>query len=122
MATAVIPTNKTALDTGYGGVFNIGYRNDTYAMEAGILYDQMSGDGKPTYFGGSINGLLFPFESLPNFYGRLGLGGIKVKGYPVAQSSAFSTTTADAGIGYLFQIGRAVQQECRDRSRMPSSA
>src|SRR5437588_10119985 len=23
---------------------------------------------------------------------------------------------------YLFEIGRAVQQECRDRSRMPSSA
>eukprot|EP00456_Euglypha_rotunda_P079233 TRINITY_DN7605_c0_g1_i1.p1 TRINITY_DN7605_c0_g1~~TRINITY_DN7605_c0_g1_i1.p1 ORF type:complete len:109 (-),score=14.71 TRINITY_DN7605_c0_g1_i1:10-336(-) len=25
-------------------------------------------------------------------------------------------------ITYIFQIGRAVQQECRDRSRMPSSA
>eukprot|EP00456_Euglypha_rotunda_P076565 TRINITY_DN7180_c0_g1_i10.p1 TRINITY_DN7180_c0_g1~~TRINITY_DN7180_c0_g1_i10.p1 ORF type:complete len:110 (-),score=20.00 TRINITY_DN7180_c0_g1_i10:11-340(-) len=25
-------------------------------------------------------------------------------------------------VGFLIEIGRAVQQECRDRSRMPSSA
>src|SRR5437773_4487163 len=28
----------------------------------------------------------------------------------------------EAGKSYCSQIGRAVQQECRDRSRMPSSA
>eukprot|EP00456_Euglypha_rotunda_P032666 TRINITY_DN25313_c0_g1_i1.p1 TRINITY_DN25313_c0_g1~~TRINITY_DN25313_c0_g1_i1.p1 ORF type:complete len:202 (+),score=19.04 TRINITY_DN25313_c0_g1_i1:222-827(+) len=31
-------------------------------------------------------------------------------------------TVADTTEAWVFQIGRAVQQECRDRSRMPSSA
>eukprot|EP00456_Euglypha_rotunda_P038666 TRINITY_DN2972_c0_g1_i12.p2 TRINITY_DN2972_c0_g1~~TRINITY_DN2972_c0_g1_i12.p2 ORF type:complete len:103 (+),score=34.13 TRINITY_DN2972_c0_g1_i12:445-753(+) len=28
----------------------------------------------------------------------------------------------NSGLGFVPEIGRAVQQECRDRSRMPSSA
>src|SRR5207248_11796966 len=32
------------------------------------------------------------------------------------------TGSVDPNFGQRYQIGRAVQQECRDRSRMPSSA
>src|SRR5690349_22386069 len=37
-------------------------------------------------------------------------------------SQRLRTTRASARTFFTFKIGRAVQQECRDRSRMPSSA
>eukprot|EP00456_Euglypha_rotunda_P000886 TRINITY_DN101522_c0_g2_i1.p1 TRINITY_DN101522_c0_g2~~TRINITY_DN101522_c0_g2_i1.p1 ORF type:complete len:100 (-),score=10.16 TRINITY_DN101522_c0_g2_i1:10-309(-) len=40
-----------------------------------------------------------------------------------SQGRTALVTGGAAGMGYgIAQIGRAVQQECRDRSRMPSSA
>eukprot|EP00456_Euglypha_rotunda_P072357 TRINITY_DN65438_c0_g1_i1.p2 TRINITY_DN65438_c0_g1~~TRINITY_DN65438_c0_g1_i1.p2 ORF type:complete len:123 (-),score=40.51 TRINITY_DN65438_c0_g1_i1:10-378(-) len=47
---------------------------------------------------------------------------------PITILSALAATTSRIGlvatltVSYSEQIGRAVQQECRDRSRMPSSA
>jgi Uncharacterized membrane protein, required for spore maturation in B.subtilis. len=41
---------------------------------------------------------------------------------PTLLATIFSTTVAIISAKLLMQIGRAVQQECRDRYRMPSSA
>src|SRR5205814_9779449 len=39
-----------------------------------------------------------------------------------ATAKDISNVVTDAASGVVDKIGRAVQQECRDRSRMPSSA
>eukprot|EP00456_Euglypha_rotunda_P061849 TRINITY_DN5185_c0_g1_i6.p1 TRINITY_DN5185_c0_g1~~TRINITY_DN5185_c0_g1_i6.p1 ORF type:complete len:117 (+),score=13.31 TRINITY_DN5185_c0_g1_i6:42-353(+) len=41
---------------------------------------------------------------------------------PVSSLSQTPLATQESKARDIFQIGRAVQQECRDRSRMPSSA
>eukprot|EP00456_Euglypha_rotunda_P055691 TRINITY_DN453_c0_g2_i2.p2 TRINITY_DN453_c0_g2~~TRINITY_DN453_c0_g2_i2.p2 ORF type:complete len:125 (+),score=46.50 TRINITY_DN453_c0_g2_i2:602-976(+) len=41
---------------------------------------------------------------------------------PVRVPVTFCGLSMGGYIGWQFEIGRAVQQECRDRSRMPSSA
>eukprot|EP00456_Euglypha_rotunda_P060330 TRINITY_DN50503_c0_g1_i2.p3 TRINITY_DN50503_c0_g1~~TRINITY_DN50503_c0_g1_i2.p3 ORF type:complete len:136 (-),score=35.71 TRINITY_DN50503_c0_g1_i2:14-421(-) len=43
-------------------------------------------------------------------------------GANMGDDTIYSGTVGAAMEAYLFEIGRAVQQECRDRSRMPSSA
>ena len=93
------------LDNGYGGQLTLGYRQDFWAIEIGGIYTALSGgSGDPTYKGATINGLLFPFSSLPNLYGLIGAGGLEITDYPTKLSGSFSTTTAQAGAGYLFRF------------------
>src|SRR5699024_11275789 len=46
----------------------------------------------------------------------------KKKGIKDECSRLLEASTMKSRRGFAIQIGRAVQQECRDRSRMPSSA
>jgi outer membrane protein OmpA-like peptidoglycan-associated protein len=103
LASAVFPVSKNALSSGFGGQLMFGVRHDYYAIEAGALYDALGGSGSPNYLGGVINGLLFPFASLPNFYGIVGGGGMEVRKYP-GVSNSFSMTAVSGGAGYLFPL------------------
>lgn len=103
LASVVIPVSNNDLSTGYGGQLMFGVRHDYYAIEAGALYTAMGGNGSPNYLGGVINGLLFPFASLPNFYGIVGGGGMEVRQYP-GVSNSFSQTSVSGGAGYLFPL------------------
>eukprot|EP00456_Euglypha_rotunda_P009263 TRINITY_DN12010_c0_g1_i1.p1 TRINITY_DN12010_c0_g1~~TRINITY_DN12010_c0_g1_i1.p1 ORF type:complete len:234 (+),score=27.19 TRINITY_DN12010_c0_g1_i1:48-749(+) len=51
----------------------------------------------------------------PNYFGEISMW----IGIFLTSSGAYDANT---NFGYFAKIGRAVQQECRDRSRMPSSA
>ncbi|MDB5972341.1 MAG: hypothetical protein JWQ90_4791 [Hydrocarboniphaga sp.] len=102
MLSYIMPVTRSRLDDGYGGAFSAGYRWEYSAIEATGVYDMMGGDGNPKYVGGSINGLLFPFKSLSNFYGKIGFGGLEVRDYATNQGRSFSLTTVEGGLGYLF--------------------
>eukprot|EP00456_Euglypha_rotunda_P066827 TRINITY_DN5764_c0_g1_i4.p1 TRINITY_DN5764_c0_g1~~TRINITY_DN5764_c0_g1_i4.p1 ORF type:complete len:200 (+),score=24.62 TRINITY_DN5764_c0_g1_i4:34-633(+) len=62
--------------------------------------------GQSDYYGGST-------------YGRGPSSSVSTSAPPPPPVGGFK---AFAGQGHTLEIGRAVQQECRDRSRMPSSA
>eukprot|EP00456_Euglypha_rotunda_P001958 TRINITY_DN103993_c0_g1_i3.p1 TRINITY_DN103993_c0_g1~~TRINITY_DN103993_c0_g1_i3.p1 ORF type:complete len:194 (+),score=42.79 TRINITY_DN103993_c0_g1_i3:84-584(+) len=117
-----INTDGPHTDDGFGGVLAAGYRFERYAIEVKGNYHVVDSDtGDVDYSGFSVGGLLFPFASLPNLYGIVELGAQDLQHYPSEESSGLlglQTTLQPRSV----KIGRAVQQECRDRSRMPSSA
>ncbi|WP_428311867.1 OmpA family protein [Hydrocarboniphaga sp.] len=118
MASGVFPTDKTPLDNGYGGILAGGYRSNFYAMEIAPTY----GEQKPgTFKGIAVNGLLFPFQGLPNLYGTIGLSGIQYTDYKAdGDKLHFNTVNVDGGVGYLLplSVGRydfAIRAEARYR-------
>ena len=118
MGTGIFPNDDSPLDDGYGGTLAIGYRNGWYAMEIAPMYGDLD---QAELYGLAINGLLFPFKSLPNFYGTVGLSGVEYKDYVLPDDVRdFSTVGADAGLGYIFplSIGRyefGIRAEARYR-------
>jgi outer membrane protein OmpA-like peptidoglycan-associated protein len=106
MASYVEPVSKNALDSGFGGILNGGYRQGMFSLEGGLFYTQMGGDGDPTFQGFSISGLLFPFKQLANLYALIGAGGIETEKY-ADRDGSFSRTFGHGGLGYIFplQIG-----------------
>jgi outer membrane protein OmpA-like peptidoglycan-associated protein len=118
MASGVFPTDKTPLKNGYGGILAGGYRSNFYAMEIAPTY----GEQKPgTFKGIALNGLLFPFTSLPNLYGTVGLSGIQYTDYKAkGEKLHFNTVNVDGGVGYLLPLsfgryGFALRAEARYR-------
>lgn len=97
--------DNSEFDDGYGGVGLFGFRRGTWAVEAGPLYQKLStnSDGKARLVGFTLNGLLFPFASLPNLYGTIGGGASEVKNYPNF-TGAFPVVHVDAGAGYVFPM------------------
>ena len=90
------------VDFGYGGVLNAGYRVGSYAFEVGGLYTLLDNSGKTaTESGGSINGLWFPLDSLPNTYLIGGFGTFELDHYP-GTSKYGKVITYSAGLGNLF--------------------
>lgn len=120
MASYIIGSKGT--ENGYGGILNLGYRKGWYAIEVSGSYSSLSakvGGGNVSERGGGINGLLFPYQGLPNLYAILGVGGLEVRDYavnvpggllsrPSIDKLHFSTTYASAGLGYIwsFAFGR----------------
>ncbi|MGQ0700609.1 MAG: OmpA family protein [Panacagrimonas sp.] len=114
MATYLL-SDAERLDGGLGGTLALGWRSGTWAVEiAGILADIESdeSDNSPELSGGAVNGLVFPFSSLPNLYGIATLGAASLKDYPVTPNNpsetdtgkSFSLTRVGAGVGHLFPI------------------
>src|SRR5438045_2835961 len=103
---------------------------------AGVIASALDGCAMSKLFGGgqkaASGGIQGDVLATDNNTVGMGDAGIKsaIQGYNVpnpdeAVPSFVSGAMAKAGKGLLegtLQIGRAVQQECRDRSRMPSSA
>lgn len=119
MATGVLQTKKSSsLDDGYGATAALGYRSGFYGFEIAPTYFDA---GIAKVYGGAVNGLLFPFSSLPNLYGTVGVGGLYYDDYESAtETYQFNTLNADAGIGYLWKMstGRydfAIRTEARYR-------
>lgn len=105
MASYIHAVNKTQLDDGVGGVMSVGFRNGSYAFEAGALYSSIStSDKNASFLGGVINGLLFPLKSLPGLYATIGVSGIELEDYPTVAGSSFSTLAVDGGLGYIFPL------------------
>ena len=109
-------TDGPKTDDGYGGVLAGGYRLDWYALEFKGVYHVVDADtGDIKQSGGSVGGLVFPFESLPGLFGIVEVGGLSIEKYPATRTNAPSmttknihTVTAGLGAGYLFglSIGR----------------
>lgn len=103
MSVSAHAIDSRGLDSrGYGGMLGGGYRNGRYAVEVGAVY---SGLSEGNYRGFAVNGLLFPFVSVPNLYATIGVGGLSVTGIPETQE--FSITTFDGGLGYLWPLTMA---------------
>eukprot|EP00456_Euglypha_rotunda_P034561 TRINITY_DN26658_c0_g1_i1.p1 TRINITY_DN26658_c0_g1~~TRINITY_DN26658_c0_g1_i1.p1 ORF type:complete len:139 (-),score=0.39 TRINITY_DN26658_c0_g1_i1:10-426(-) len=78
-----------------------------------------------SFFGSSFSSFSCSFSSFSSFLGSfLSKSSSFFKALSVSSSSVFLEGRSVVGLSLprLLQIGRAVQQECRDRSRMPSSA
>lgn len=104
LASYIISDKDSLLDNGYGGVLLVGYRQGIWAMELGGLYSSIAtGGSRATLRGGTINGLVFPFQDLPGLYGTVGVGGMEVQDYPTHDGS-FSLTTLAGGAGYLWPL------------------
>lgn len=102
---------ESALRTGIGGIAAVGYREGFCAIElsanAGVEKSKGAASD-PQLRGGSLNALLFPFTS-SGLYANLGVGAQEYTRHPSSGGDReFSTTTAQAGIGYLLpaSIGR----------------
>jgi outer membrane protein OmpA-like peptidoglycan-associated protein len=92
------------IDGGYGASILLGHRNGRTALELGAIgarYDETE------LIGGVIDGLYFPFNSLPNTYGIAGVGWVQYADYPTTTHSV-DALIAQAGVGQLWQfsIGR----------------
>lgn len=113
MASFISPGDDR-LDSGFGGTIGFGYRWQHYALElAGYqLGMDGAGGGSVDLAGGAVNGLWFPFESLPNLYGIASLGGASMSDYPLARlqtnnpnnSASFSQLRLGGGLGYLMPL------------------
>ncbi|MES0873309.1 OmpA family protein [Sinimarinibacterium thermocellulolyticum] len=111
---APLASYRSALDDsqfkdGYGAAALFGFRDGVWAMEAGPVYQSFAteADEDATVVGFTINGLLFPFQSLPRLYGSLGFGAVEVQDYPDPAgrfTGTFPIVNVDAGLGYLFPI------------------
>jgi outer membrane protein OmpA-like peptidoglycan-associated protein len=106
MATYVIPGAKK-LDDGFGGTLALGVRRGSWALELFGYQVGLDADGaSPDLKGGGVNGLLFPFASLPNLYGIATLGGAEISEYPLdnGDDDHFTLIRTGAGAGYLFPL------------------
>ncbi len=119
MATGVFQTNKTRLDDGYGGTLALGWRSGFYGFEIAPAYADLD---NAKMIGAAINGLLYPFKSLPNLYATVGLSGMYYHDYKTRSGDKidYNTVNVDGGLGYLFPLssGRydwAIRTEARYR-------
>lgn len=109
MATYIIPGGDR-LDDGFGGTLALGYRNHGWALELfgyQVGLDSSDGfDASPDLVGGGLNGLLFPFDSLPNLYGIATVGGAELDKYPIPgePEEHFPLLRVGAGVGHLFPL------------------
>src|SRR5688500_6596280 len=89
MATGILPPgDKGSLKKGYGATLPVGYRSGWYAIEIAPIHADLK---HATVLGASVNGLLFPFRSLPNLYGTIGLGALDYRKYETpAQDEEFN--------------------------------
>ncbi len=110
MLSYVVPIGNSDLDADLGGSLFFGHRRGKYAIEIGGLYSKLSGTELQGFV---IDGLLFPFSSLPNLYGVLGFGSINYRiyptvsqqhGYPGVEGTNAHTITGEVGAGYIFPI------------------
>jgi outer membrane protein OmpA-like peptidoglycan-associated protein len=103
-----VVTNDNAFDDGLGATLAIGYRKGWWALEGSAL---IASHLKPAdasedidVAGGSVNVLLFPFESAPNLFSLIGVGALSVDRHPEIDRG-YSLTTVEAGLGYLLALG-----------------
>jgi outer membrane protein OmpA-like peptidoglycan-associated protein len=102
MATMVIVDDDSELDDSFGGTLALGYRKNTWAVEIAPSYVDLDGVKLGSL---AINGLLFPLGALPNAYVTVGLSGSNWDDYETPTDEIdFSTTNADAGLGYIFPM------------------
>ncbi|NGY07013.1 OmpA family protein [Solimonas terrae] len=102
-----------AFDGGYGGTFAVGYRNGWWAFEGSLVVDSEkakksgAGGSDTSVWGATLNGLVFPFDSLPGLFALVGAGGLDVNRYPTI-GREYSLTTVETGAGYLvpMRVGR----------------
>lgn len=71
------------LDGAVGGTVLLGYRANGYGIETGFGYVKDSGVDLQQFV---LNGLLFPFESVPMLYGIAGVGAIRYAKYPIERA------------------------------------
>lgn len=109
MASYVSTAGNAQIGNGEGGTIALGYRLNWYAIEATGIYTSLSGSngaqGKPSYLGGSINGLIFPIRPLRDFYAIVSAGGLEVKN--ISSSTGiqhFNLTTIGGGLGYILPL------------------
>jgi outer membrane protein OmpA-like peptidoglycan-associated protein len=89
------------LDNGFGVTIAGGERRGLVALEVSASYTSAHSSN---LIGGSLNGLLFPFERLPGLFGLVGAGMTNVRGYPDLGDTTFNVTTVDGGLGYIFPL------------------
>lgn len=106
MGTGVLVDDDSDLDDSYGGTLVLGYRKNWWAIEIAPSYVDLDGVKLGTV---ALNGLLFPFTGMPNFYATAGVSGSNWDDYQTPTDEIdFSTVNGDAGLGYIFplSIGR----------------
>ncbi len=102
MLSYVRSGSDTTLDDGIGAELFFGYRKNSYAVEAGGVYADMSDVGQQGFL---VRGLWFPFDALSGLYAALGVGALAYSDFPSEQSRNHShTVTIDVGGGYMFPI------------------
>ena len=102
LGTGVFHSDDSILDEGYGGTLALGYRKGFYAMEIAPSYSDLD---QATLRGIAVNGLLFPFSSLPNFYATIGASGTQYVDYELVDDKRdFNTLGLDAGLGYILPL------------------
>ena len=103
-----ISQDDEVLDKGAGVNALLGYRNRGYGLEGGFGYS--GGDGiKMGHF--IFNVLAYPFESIPMFYGLVGVGASRYQDYPFERSprpiegnKGFVTGNLQGGLGYIVPL------------------
>eukprot|EP00456_Euglypha_rotunda_P044618 TRINITY_DN3521_c0_g1_i12.p1 TRINITY_DN3521_c0_g1~~TRINITY_DN3521_c0_g1_i12.p1 ORF type:complete len:159 (-),score=32.32 TRINITY_DN3521_c0_g1_i12:23-499(-) len=86
-------------------LMDVAFLNDTEGWAAGGILSDRNFDGH--WYHTTDAGKTWDSQEVKNVYGN---------------SLAFAWNEDKTYVGWSTEIGRAVQQECRDRSRMPSSA
>lgn len=98
-----LKSDADLLDDGFGGVLAAGYRLGWYALEFSAVYHSVSTSSSDAReLGGSLNGLVFPFSSLPNLFLIGQVGGVELQDYPSSEKPSLALTTFGGGLGYLF--------------------
>ena len=112
LATYQEAQDDPVLSSTFGGRIRAGFRNGFYGFESGLAYSEGSGVQQQSF---RINGLIYPFSSLPMLYGLVGGGATRYVDYPIERTTLaiaggddFVTGDLAAGLGYIFplRIGR----------------
>jgi outer membrane protein OmpA-like peptidoglycan-associated protein len=89
------------LKFGYGGSLGAGLRRGPVAFEINAVGTRSHSS---TLLGGTLDGLVFPFQRLPGLFAIAGVGATYVNDFPGIGGTTFNVTNVEGGAGYLLPL------------------